>query len=45
MIRDLTGKRVIGVLPYVHDIGLPEEDGVALARKSDAGSQKSKKRR
>lgn len=43
MIRDLTGKRVIGVLPYVHDIGLPEEDGLALARKSDAGSQKSKK--
>ncbi len=30
MIRDKTGVPVIGVLPYVHDLGLPEEDGMAL---------------
>jgi adenosylcobyric acid synthase len=30
MIRDKTGVPVIGVLPYIHDLGLPEEDGMAL---------------
>ncbi|MDA8077879.1 MAG: cobyric acid synthase [Nitrospiraceae bacterium] len=30
MIRDKTGIPVIGVLPYIHDLGLPEEDGMAL---------------
>jgi len=30
MISRKTGKRVIGVLPYVHDLGLPEEDGLGL---------------
>lgn len=30
MIRELTGIPVIGVLPFVHDMGLPEEDGMAL---------------
>ena len=30
MITAKTGKRVIGVLPYVPDLGLPEEDGLAL---------------
>jgi adenosylcobyric acid synthase len=30
MIREKTGVPVIGVLPYVHDLGLPEEDGMAL---------------
>jgi adenosylcobyric acid synthase len=29
-IKELTEKPVIGVLPYVHDLGLPEEDGLAL---------------
>jgi adenosylcobyric acid synthase len=29
-IEQRTGKPVIGVLPYVHDLGLPEEDGLAL---------------
>jgi len=33
MIRDRTGKPVIGVLPYIHDIGLPEEDGLALQKR------------
>ncbi len=28
MIQEKTGKPVIGVLPYVQDIGLPEEDGL-----------------
>jgi adenosylcobyric acid synthase len=41
MIRDRTGKPVIGVLPYMHDIGLPEEDGLALVKKSAVRSQKS----
>lgn len=30
MIEKKTGRRVIGVLPYFHDLGLPEEDGLAL---------------
>ncbi len=30
MISRKTGKPVIGVLPYVHDLGLPEEDGLGL---------------
>ena len=33
MIRERTGKPVIGVLPYMHDIGLPEEDGLALQKR------------
>ncbi|TAL26336.1 MAG: cobyric acid synthase [Nitrospirae bacterium] len=31
MIDSKTGKPVIGVLPYIKDIGLPEEDGLALS--------------
>ncbi len=30
MIHEKTGKPVIGVLPYIYDIGLPEEDGLGL---------------
>lgn len=30
LIEQKTGKPVIGVLPYVTDLGLPEEDGLAL---------------
>ena len=41
MIRDLTGKRVVGVLPYIHEIGLPEEDGMALIKKTEGRSKKS----
>jgi adenosylcobyric acid synthase len=33
MIRDRTGKPVIGVLPYIHEIGLPEEDGLGLQKR------------
>lgn len=32
MIEQKTGKPVIGVLPYITNIGLPEEDGLALSR-------------
>jgi len=35
MIREKTGKPVIGVLPYITDIGLPEEDGLALSQKTE----------
>lgn len=34
MIKDMTRKPVIGVLPYLKDIGLPEEDGLALCHGS-----------
>jgi adenosylcobyric acid synthase len=30
LIEQKTGKKVIGVLPHVADLGLPEEDGLAL---------------
>ncbi|MCL4491435.1 MAG: cobyric acid synthase [Nitrospirae bacterium] len=46
MIGHKTGRPVIGVLPYVHDIGLPEEDGLALYKnprfKTQAPPGKSK---
>lgn len=32
MIRDKTGIPVIGVLPYIKDVGLPEEDGFSFER-------------
>ncbi len=32
MIKDKTGRPVIGVLPYIKDIGLPEEDGLVLEK-------------
>ena len=41
MIHERTGKPVIGVLPYIHDMGLPEEDGLALAKRSGVRSQES----
>jgi len=34
MIKDRTGRPVIGVIPYVMDIGLPEEDGLSLCHGS-----------
>ena len=33
MISRKTGRPVIGVLPYVEDLGLPEEDGLALTQR------------
>lgn len=41
MIHERTGKPVIGVLPYIHDMGLPEEDGLALVRRSGVRGQGS----
>jgi adenosylcobyric acid synthase len=41
MIHEKTGKPVIGVLPYIYDIGLPEEDGLGLQKVSKSGSQVS----
>lgn len=32
MIKDRTGRPVIGVLPFIKDIGLPEEDGLVLGQ-------------
>jgi len=39
MIFGKTGKPVIGVLPYAVDLGLPEEDGLALTEKRMTGRQ------
>ncbi|MBF0555446.1 MAG: cobyric acid synthase [Nitrospirae bacterium] len=36
LIEDRTGIPVIGVLPYVTDMGLPEEDGLVLETKAKA---------
>ncbi|MBI5740056.1 MAG: cobyric acid synthase [Nitrospirae bacterium] len=44
MIEGRTGKPVIGVLPYVTGIGLPEEDGLALERHSKFKIQNSNKK-
>ena len=41
MIHGKTGKPVIGVLPYIFGIGLPEEDGLALQKVSRSGPQVS----
>jgi len=41
MIKQKTGKPVLGVLPYISDIGLPEEDGLALQKVSSLKSQVS----
>ena len=32
MLYEKTGKPVIGVLPYIRDIGLPEEDGLGVVQ-------------
>lgn len=36
ILEQRTGKPVLGVLPYVRDLRLPEEDGVALDRRTSA---------
>lgn len=41
MIREKTGKPVIGLLPYIADLGLPEEDGLALIRKAKGGRREA----
>jgi adenosylcobyric acid synthase len=45
MIKDKTGKPVIGVLPYIKDIGLPEEDGLSLQKISNFKFQISNHKR
>ncbi|GAB4535515.1 MAG: cobyric acid synthase [Thermodesulfovibrionia bacterium] len=39
MLEDKTGRPVIGVISYLGDLGLHEEDGLALERISDLRSQ------
>ncbi len=41
MIKEKTGKPVIGVLPYIQGIGLPEEDGLGLDQQLEVRRQKS----
>ncbi|GBE31154.1 cobyric acid synthase [bacterium BMS3Bbin05] len=41
MIREKTGRPVIGVLPYIPETGLPEEDGMVLQQRPVAGNRKS----
>jgi adenosylcobyric acid synthase len=36
MIKSKTGRPVIGVIPYMHNIGLPEEDGTVLEEIQDS---------
>lgn len=43
MLKGLTGRPVIGVLPYIHRIGLSEEDGLALSRSSAVDGRKQGK--
>jgi adenosylcobyric acid synthase len=38
IIQDRTRRPVLGVVPYVPDLALPEEDSVALSRKRRGGS-------
>ncbi len=38
IIEQKTGRPVLGVMPYVSDLVLPEEDSVALARKTGGAS-------
>ncbi|MCE5312621.1 MAG: cobyric acid synthase [Nitrospiraceae bacterium] len=44
MISELTKKPVLGVLPYIHEIGLPEEDGLALNQRTDIRRQSTEGR-
>jgi adenosylcobyric acid synthase len=42
MIRERTGRPVLGVIPYLGDLGLHEEDGVPLERLWWSGGDRSK---
>ncbi len=44
MISEKTGKPVIGVLPYINNIDLPEEDGLALSGAKGPRGQGAKKK-
>jgi len=45
MIRDKTGRPVLGVIPYLGDLGLHEEDGIPVERLGGLANGKSAGRR
>jgi adenosylcobyric acid synthase len=39
MIEGLTGKPILGVIPYIHDLKLPDEDSVSLQNRRAGGER------
>jgi adenosylcobyric acid synthase len=44
LVEERTGVPVLGVIPWLSDLGLPEEDSVALARKPSAHTEEGNPR-
>jgi adenosylcobyric acid synthase len=43
VVEERTGRPVLGVVPYLHDVRLAEEDGVALERRPEGVEEKAGK--